>query len=232
MKIKIRKDLNGQIIPYKPIEAFNVWYPTRDKTQIARYKWGTVDKHILQQILFHYTNEDDYVVDIMSGRGYTKNICLGMKRKCDMFDIDPQVAGVIKHDATKMFDFKYIDKYDFGYWDAPYFDLKVKDAFDNDVNKFYTFISDCAKNLKEIIKMNGRIAFVMCDKNIGEFQPLCEECYNILKNVGFKWVQTISAPLLPQQNSYMGALISKVRRKERMPLGIRRVIYIFERVSI
>ena len=232
-RIRAKYDLLGnKIMPPGRIEAFNVWDPVRDRSQISDYPWGSVDKNIVEQILYHYTNENDLIIDIMAARGTTNTICDSMNRRCLMYDIDPQTNNIIQQDALQPFSNGFKEA-DLIYWDPPYYNMMAKrlgyKPFEN-VDVFYDFIRKVATNCFVSMKEGSKLAFVMCDYNfVRDKQPLIEDCFNILREIGFKWFISINANLIPKQTSNTGAQIAMVRKKKQGLIGRRRVVYIFEK---
>jgi DNA modification methylase len=212
------------------VDPFNVWYFTQpSKDYSGKHPLGGVDPKIVEQIIYYFTEENDLVVDIMAGQGFTRQVCEKYNRKSLMYDIKPINIYVGKHDALEVFPDE-VQGCDHIYWDPPYYNLKVKDAYANP-KKFYAFIEAVGKNVKEALKIGGKVSFVMCNMNKGnEPEWLVPNCYNIFIKLGFKCVGWIQAPLPPQNNPYMGAAIVKAKERKKM-LGRDRVVMVFEKIK-
>ena len=178
---------------------------------------------IAMNILYYFTEPNDLVVDPMAGGGSTIDACLVMGRRCRAYDLNPlkERLDIMERNILDGFDDK-AKNCDLIFLDPPYGDMV---SFPKDTD-FYEFIRKIAKNSYEAVKKGGIIAFVMCDRTKGQYDPFISESYLIFKEAGFKCIHRISAPLSTQSGS--GDEVNKARENKKL-LGRDRVIYIFRR---
>jgi transcriptional regulator with XRE-family HTH domain len=215
------------------LQYYNVWnFPKRDPRYGLETYPGVIAGQIVENILYYYTNTFDLIVDPMAGSGTTLDVCKTMARRCLAYDLKPVREDIKQHDISEGFPKECLNC-DLIFLDPPYYNM-VFDMFDS-TEHFYSFILKLAKDSYETVKDHGFVTFLMMNQTekLGEAQaerPVCLphvfNCYDLFKNVGFKLVNVISAPLATQQ--YAGFDIEAAKERKWI-LGTYRDLLIFQK---
>ncbi|GEM_PF-1907292 len=128
---------------------------------------GAIPGGIVLNVLYHYTKEDDLVVDPMAGGGATADACRYMKRKCLSYDIRPSREFIKEHDIREGFPQKARDC-DLIFLDPPYWKIRAsaykhdpRDVASLSLEDYLCFLKKLAQDCYETVREGGHVAFLM-----------------------------------------------------------------------
>lgn len=181
----------------------NAWKQfTLDKSQI-KFK-GQLPKELVQNIIHHYTEPRDIVIDPMAGSGITGVVCKEMGRRYKLYDINPIDEKIKQIDILKGIPKLKINKLaDLIFFDPWYFSLLKDDyppsKFTESYKSFLESIKKAAKNCLSVLKKGGRLVLLMKPMREklykGRWLPSSRDSSIIIEKNGFELIQEISAPL-------------------------------------
>ncbi|MBD3405683.1 MAG: hypothetical protein GF411_06075 [Candidatus Lokiarchaeota archaeon] len=213
----------------EPLQYTNVWEFIKTEYDFDdKHSFGNAFPEVLEHILYYFTEPGDCIVDPMAGMGFSKGICNQYHRNCLMYDIEPRSEDITYNDMTEGLP-EEAKGCDLIYLDPPYFNIRVKDAYNGEVEDFYEFIKRIAEVSYDTVKLGGKVAFMMMDKTIEEYQCLTAECYRIFREVGFACIMRVSSPY-PEHIVTTGFGVNYARTEKKL-VGRDRVIYIFQKDS-
>ena len=215
---------------------YNVWnLPQRDP-RLGREHPGNIPGQIAMNILYYYTEQGDMVVDPMAGGGSTIDACLVMGRRCRAYDIEPVRYDIIKHDLWNGFP-KKTEGCNLVFLDPPYWNLlqgfySKESISEKPYDVWLKFMELVAKESYRVLKKGGHVALVLealeDERGTGEFYDLPFECHVLFKEVGFKEVQRISAPIPTQVKSARD--VELIAKKKKKMLSINRDVIVYRKV--
>jgi len=205
------------------LQLFNVWYFGKRDEKYGLAMKGAIPGQIIENILYYFTQPFDLVVDPMGGSGTTIDVCKAMYRRYLSFDLEPKREDITAKNINDGFpeDTKNCDLI---FLDPPYFDM----VFDNhkNIEEFYMFIKQLAKESYKNIRQNGIVAFLMEDMTEKGNYCLSGESYRIFREQGFQCISHISCPLSTQQ--FNEQQMEKAKEEKHL-LGRNRDLYIFKK---
>jgi len=212
-------------------QLYNMWKTFVLDDTFGKDYPGRTPHQILQNLLYYYTSEGDLVVDPMAGGGTTIDVCRLMKRSCLAFDLAPARDDIQPNDILKGIPVKECD---FIFLDPPYYKAKegyVESAFTDSIESFFDAMRVTLQNCYDVLKENGKLAVMlkpMGSHEKGEFEwyDLTLETYVRAKEVGFKIIKRVCAPLSTQQ--YNALDVSRAK-KHRYMLNTLRDIMVFQK---
>jgi DNA modification methylase len=213
------------------IRPYNQWNFQLDGRYGKEYP-GQIPAGIIFNTLYFFTEEDDLIIDPMSGGGVIGDVCKDMNRKCLMYDINPhnERNDIIKRDISLGLS-EEAQNADLLFWDPPYWKKKEKE-YDNpdgsiaslNMDQYMKIFENAAKDFyKKGIK---KIAFLMSDHIYTEVAPntFIWDYVEIFKQSGWIPMCHIHCPLSTEQVHNHMQLI-----ETRKMWGISRSLVIFER---
>jgi len=128
---------------------------------------GAIPGGIVLNVLYHYTRENDLVVDPMAGGGATADACRYMKRKCLSYDIRPSREFIKEHDIREGFPQEAIGC-DLVFLDPPYWKIRAsgykhdsRDVASLSLEGYLHFLKKLVQDCYETVKEGGHVAFLM-----------------------------------------------------------------------
>jgi len=209
-------------------ELYDIWNFQERDVRLGLKTDGNIAGQIIMNLLYYYTNQGDLVLDPMVGGGSTIDACLVMGRQCIGYDITPKREDIIENDSVYEIPELITKKKnaDLIFLDPPYYDMVSEIQNYSGLDDFYEQIKKISQNCLEKLNDNGYIAIIMGNLTKKQENCLGAECYNILKNLGLKFINHISVPHSTQQ--YNAPQVSKFK-KEKKILSINRDLYIFQK---
>lgn len=225
--------------PPTSLRIYDVWnFSTCDDRYGSNYP-GRIPGQIIENLLWYYTEPFDIVIDPMVGSGTTIDVAKAMYRRVAGFDIRPVREDIIKRDTVKdAFPEKFRHK-DYRpklvFVDPPYFTMKKDEYSDkaisnNTLEDFYLLIKKLSEHVRSVIKDNGYYAFLIqnqTEKDLIDGKPILHvfNCYEMIKEAGFRLVRQINCPQSTQ--TFKPQQVNKAKDEKRM-LGITRDLLVFE----
>jgi len=231
------KEVQKQIEPEKPPKPFTprpytVWNFAKCDEHFGVPDFpGRIPGQIVQNVLHHFTNENDFVVDPMGGGGTTYDVCSAMNRRCAVFDVEPIRKEVQKHDVRNGFP-EAAKNCDLIFLDPPYYkklekEERYKFKHIQDRYEWLNFMAKLVKDCHEALHPKGIVALLISDYIDDEHSILTCEYYNMFVDAGFKAINRIQTPLSTQQ--YAKHDVKKAKDNKEL-LNISRDLYIFRKV--
>jgi len=219
----------------KWLNVWNVWnVPMRDKRFGFEYP-GVIPGQYILNLLYYFTNEDDLIVDCFGGSGTTYDCCKYMKRKCLIYDIEPNRKEIKKCDITKGFP-KEAKNCDMIIADPPYGSMKKEDYSKKSVsslslNEYYKFLNKFAKDCFKTVKTGGMVSVFMMEqteKGLITNHPihLTLNVVDAFRKAGFELYHKISVPMNNQ--CFSGYDVTHAKKEKRM-LGILRELTVWKK---
>jgi len=210
---------------------YNVWKTFQINDTYGQDYPGRTPHEIITSLLYYYTNEGDTVLDPMAGGGTTIDVCKTMNRLYRAFDIKPVRDDIEQNDILT--GIPHNSSYDFVFLDPPYFNL-MKEYPDNDFTRNYESFLHAMRtsliNIEAVLKPKGKIAILLKPMNQtmlgGDWFDLTIDTAEIAKELGYKLVKRISAPLSTQQ--FQKFDVSRAKEQKVM-LNVLRDILILEK---
>lgn len=187
----------------------NVWRFPQLNDEYGSDWSGRIPGQIVQNLLLHYTDEYDLVVDPMAGGGTTVDVCREMGRRYAAFDVNPlDDKDIRKSDTTDGFTWEEREM-DNGvaelvFIDPPYGRLMDDDYADGGVSSesvsdWVDSIRDVLRESKRVTQTGGKIALLiepfLDESDTGEFQDLPYKCMKVAEELELEQIQRISAPM-------------------------------------
>jgi hypothetical protein len=213
---------------------YNVWNFTQCDPRLGSEHPGRIPGQIALNLLYYYTEQDDFVVDPMAGGGSTIDACLIMNRRCRAYDINPTRKDIEKWDISKGFPEK-AKGCKFIFLDPPYWNLKkgfysVESVSEVSLEEWLKFMETVIKEAYKTVCKDGYVALIleaMVDEaGTKEFYDLPYMCMKIFDEVGFKEIHRISVPVTTQVKSHRDVEFAK---KHEIILDINRDLVVFKK---
>jgi predicted transcriptional regulator len=215
------KTLNIKIRPY------DVWSFQKCHDLMGDQHPGRIPGDLIVHVMYFFTQPGDLVVDPMAGSGTTLDAALLMGRKARGYDIDThhERIDVEQHDLSAGWP-DTVSKAKLIFWDPPYFDKKdseyIKGSISGlDPDDYRRWLSDRFSELYAKVKDKTVLTFLMSDwdsenaKHHANHTGIFIWDYAAdLKNVGWKVIRQIQAPLPTQQ--VHPDIINKFRSSKRL----------------
>lgn len=188
---------------------------------------GRIPGQIVQNALYYYTTEGDFIIDPMAGGGTTLDVCTKcdeVKRECLAFDINPPRPDILKADATKPWP---TDKQaDLVFIDPPYWSQK-EDAYNmigQPLTEFLTLIRLSLEQAKGNLKKTGILALLIAPMAIKtDYKDLPFLIYELAQRIDFQLKRRIHVPVGSQQ---VGPVVTKQCKDTRTMVAIARDLLI------
>lgn len=230
----------SEILHPDDLQYYNVWNTGKLSDTQLKYP-GQTPIELIENIIYYYTTPPQTnplifskIVDPMAGSGAVRDVCKKLLRRYMLFDIRPlrQDIPIIQNDILKGFPEK-ANNTDLVYFDPPYYNL-MSEYPDNEFTKTYQSFLNAMdvslKNIRGILKPTGKIALVLKPMNEkmyeGEWLDMTIDTVILAKNLGYKILKRIAAPLSTQQ--FTGSDVALAKKKNSM-LNTLRDIVILER---
>lgn len=210
----------------------------KDKEKQIKFE-GRIPGQIVLNTLYHYSKQNDLIIDPMAGTGVTNDTCLLLNRKCYSYDIEPipTRSDIIENNIRNGYP-KRAKNCDLIFVDPPYWSMQREEygeksvSFDS-LDEFYSFVSKLGQDSYSVLNPGGIFAFIIqnqTEKDLPDGEPIIHtfECCKRFTTNGFKLIREISCPqstqcFLPQQ-------VDKAKEEKRM-LGIVRDLLIFRKIE-
>jgi len=128
---------------------------------------GAIPGGIILNVLYHYTKENDLVVDPMAGGGATADACRYMKRRCLSYDIRPSREFIKEHDIREGFPHE-AKGCDLIFLDPPYWKIRAsaykhdpRDVASLSLEGYLRFLKKIVQDCYETVREGGHVAFLM-----------------------------------------------------------------------
>jgi len=220
---------------------FDVWnYNTNDDKYGFKDYPGRIPGQIIENILHHYTEPFDVVVDPMAGSGTTLDVCKAMLRRYLCYDVEPINEEILKWDLLdenkKCAGYpKECKRADLIFLDPPYWKKKEKEYGENSISalpreEYLTFFEKLAEESYKTLKKEGHLAFLMSnyiDYTGDEGGSIFVYQYvNYFVNAGFKPIMEVQCPLSTEQ--YSGLQVNQAKILQKI-LVRSRSLFIFQK---
>jgi len=209
----VKKSIDGKTYIPSNLELYNVWSVGRLDPDQLKYP-GQTPLSIVENLIYYYTEPPQTdplklakVLDPMAGSGIVRDACRNLMRRYLMYDIKPlrEDIPIQQNDILEGFPDKAKGT-DFVYFDPPYFNL-MSEYPDNDFTKDYeSFLGamrTSLENIGTILKINGKVALILKPMNVdmlgGNWLDMTFDCITIAKELRYKLIKRICAPLSSQQ---------------------------------
>ena len=218
------------------LEIYNVWSVGRLDPDQLKYP-GQTPLSIVENLIYYYTEPPQTdplklakVLDPMAGSGIVRDACRNLMRRYLMYDIKPlrEDIPIQQNDILQGFPDKAKGT-DFVYFDPPYFNLMSEypdNAFTKDYESFLGAMRTSLKNIKTILRDGGKVALILKPMNEkmmeGEWLDMSIDCAFIAKELGYKLVKRICAPLSTQQ--FQAHSVTKAKEKKVMLNTLRDIV--------
>lgn len=210
--------------PPESLQLFNVWYFPRRDPQYGLAFEGAIPGQIVENLLHYYTRPFDIVVDPMAGGGTTIDVCKAMYRRYRAYDLNRVRDDITPHDITTGYP-KEAQNCDFIMLDPPYYNMVFEGLYAN-IDEFYKFIAELAKNSYAAIRKGGHVAFIIADMTEKGKYCLSGESYRSFIEAKFQYVDHLSCPMTTEQ--FNPQQVERAKTEHRM-LGRNRDLYVFRR---
>lgn len=196
------------------LDLYNVWSVGKLDPDQLKYP-GQTPKEIIENLVYYYTDPPELnpklkiskVVDPMAGSGVVGNVCQGLMRRYMLFDLHPlrEDISIRKNDILEGFpkEAKYADLV---YFDPPYYNLMEEypnNHFTESYESFLGAMKISLENIGTILNNNGKVAMILKPMNVdmlgGDWLDMTFDCVTIAKELGYKLIKRIGAPLSTQQ---------------------------------
>ncbi len=187
------------------LKCYNVWTFSQCDPALGISHPGRIPGQVVQNLLWYYTNEGDFVVDPFAGGGISIDACSLSNRKCLALDIAPVREDIIQWDISKGYPPEAKDA-NLIFADPPYFNvledeykaLSTETAAGLSYEDFKEFLANLVKDSHSTLAPGGHFALLI----MPQFMKLPEGLtdgyidwpvmvYNCMKEVGFKMVKRI-----------------------------------------
>jgi len=215
------------------LQLYNTWKVFQMPGEQMKYP-GQIPEQIIENILYYYSNPNDIVLDPMAGSGIVGDICKRMFRRYWLIDVNPINQLTTKQgDSLLNIVMPIQKKADLVFLDPPYYNLMGDDYPDNGFTKTYdTFLNSMGKIFDNCIKASNEHAKASLilkpmNENLfdGDWLDMSFDCVELAKDVGYKYIKRISAPL--STNQFSGSNVISAKDNKNM-LNTLRDILIFE----
>jgi len=192
---------------YRP-RPYDVWNYQLDHTYGLEYP-GQIPAGIVFNTLYFFSEQGDLIVDPMAGGGVVGDCCKEVKRKCLMYDNNPNRPDIIPHDILNGLPEEAANA-DLIFWDPPYYKKKEKEYGPNSIsalsrNQYLNTFDIVTKDFYD--KGVRRIAFLMSNNEVIESVdnlPRSENIWlydyiNIFHNNNWQLQKEIQCPLSTEQ---------------------------------
>ena len=179
---------------------------------------GRIPGQIVANVLFHFTNQADLVIDPMAGGGTTVDVCLLMNRKCYAYDINPIREDIIEHDITKAL--AKPRKANLIFLDPPYYkkkaeEYKLPEAYQTREG-FMAFAEKWVNFCDESIKPGGCVTLLMSD--YVDYDNCAESIFSyeyslLFEQAGYGTLYKISCPIPPGQGDEKRMVTAKAKKR-------------------
>jgi hypothetical protein len=197
---------------YDWLKVDNVWRFQRPDPQYGVEGYdGRIPGQIVGNVLHHYSEPKDLVVDPMAGGGTTVDVCKDMGRRYAAFDINPlEDKGIVEQDTVE--DGIPIDdsKATVVFMDPPYWDLMDDGYVDGSVSErgYDGWLNAMAELIGEAVRVtkpNGTVAFLIepfYDDEADEFYDCTLDVMQAISDYDLQQRQRVSAPMTHGMKSH------------------------------
>lgn len=188
----VRNILNSEDISSPPdsVKWDNVWRFSKCDPEYGMDWPGRIPGQVVENLLWHYTEPFDLVVDPMAGGGTTVDVCKAMYRRFAAFDINPvEGKSINQHDtATEGIP---IDngKADLVFMDPPYWRIMDDEYSEGGISQqshegWLESMCGLLEEAERVTQCGGHLALLIeplyDDKDTGAFQDLT---YQLMRHV-------------------------------------------------
>jgi hypothetical protein len=214
---------------------WNVWNFTKLDTRLGQKHPGNIPGQIALNVLYHYTKQNDLVIDPMAGGGSTIDACLVMGRKIRAYDINPLREDILKWDLSQGFP-EEAKGCNLVFYDPPYWRLEAglyvgESISEVGLEEWRNFMKKTIEDTYVILKKGGHVAFViepfLDEKITKKFLDLSCECWKWFVETGFEQIQRISVPMPSEIKSPQDVIYAK---EHKILLDLNRDLLIFKKV--
>lgn len=186
------------------LKWFNVWRFNGVNKEFGSDWPGRIPGQIVQNLLIHYTDRYDLVLDPMAGGGTTVDVCKAMGRRYAAFDLNPlKDKGVRKADTSEGFP---VDDgmVDLVFLDPPYWNIKDDQYIEGsasaeDYDGWLDVMATMAGESERVLNSDGKAALLVMaledETGDGQYRDLVVDCTQRFRDAGFSVEQRISAPI-------------------------------------
>lgn len=204
----------SEILQPDNLQFYNIWSVGKLSPDQMKYP-GQTPQEIIENLVYYYTDPPQInphlklskVIDPMAGSGIVRDVCKNLLRRYILFDIKPlrEDIPIHKNDILEGFPDEAKDA-DLVYFDPPYYSLRSeypKNAFNESYESFLQAMETSLENILSILNEEGKVALILKPMNVemlsGDWLDLTIDCVSIARNLGYKLVKRLSAPLTTQQ---------------------------------
>jgi hypothetical protein len=225
--IKKWKHQDDDFIP----ELYTEWrFSDRDLNLGVEHP-GNIPGQIVMNLLYYYTNENDFIVDPFAGGGSTIDACKKMKRRCKAYDIDPKRDDIIYRDIIKdgfdpdLKDVKLI------FLDPPYWIQKSgnytnepTDLSNMSLDQYYASMETIFNEAYDVTELIGII--IGRTQEGAKYFDHASVFRNMLSGIFEEYINDILIPYSTQQYASYDVIRAK---KHKYMLNLNRNLLIFRR---
>lgn len=238
----IQNSISGNLKQPDNLQLYNIWNIRGLSLDQLKYP-GQTPREIIENLVYYYSDppktnpqiQISKVVDPMAGSGIMGEVCRELIRKYMLFDLDPlrEDIPIKKNDILNGFPDEAKNT-DLVYFDPPYYNLMdeyPKNQFTESYDSFLCAMTVSLENIGNILNDNGKVALMLKPMNVdlltGDWLDMTFDCVSIAKELGYKLIKRIGAPLSTQQ--FRAHDLTRAKEKNVM-LNILRDIVILMRV--
>lgn len=201
------------------LKVDNVWRFQRPDPQYGVEGYdGRIPGQIVGNLLHHYTEQKDLVVDPMAGGGTTVDVCTDMGRRYAAFDLNPlEDKGIVAQNTVE--DGIPLDSSvaDLVFIDPPYWDLMDEGYVEGGVSslEYEEWVASMQTVLSEsadVTRPGGVIAFLIEPFYSDERDEFFDTTFDVMQAVGDLGIeqrQRVSAPMTHGMKSHRDVELAK-----------------------
>lgn len=195
------------------LQLYNVWSVGKLGSDQLKYP-GQTPLEVVENLVYYYTPPPQLnplnlakVVDPMAGSGIIRDACRKLLCRYMLFDLEPlrEDIPIEKNDVLQGFPDKAKGA-NLVYFDPPYYNLMDKypnNHFNESYESFLGAMKISLENILTILNDKGKVALILKPMNVemlgGDWLDMTIDCVDISKELGYKLIKRISAPLSTQQ---------------------------------